>query len=165
MENSIDMTITIELLWDIVSQKEPDKNDNAAAGGIYQIYGTHPIYGRNALLYIGRSILELDRRLNAHKKNWIIYEYDHVTIYYGKLAPTSEFKIDDIKMAIDRAEALLVYFCAPAYNSNLIADIDKKHLKEENITVRNYGQIGSLPTEVSTAWYKSKVWNDNFFVK
>lgn len=161
------MALTIELLWGIVSkdpsEKEVAKND----GGIYQIYGTHPIYGRDVLLYIGLSTKDLDQRLEVHHRNWIKYEYDPVKVYYGTVVESSGNNDYTKKEIIARAEALLIYYCAPAYNSNLISAIEKKYLKEEeeNIVVRNYGRIGSLPTEVSTAWYKSAVWKNPFFVK
>ncbi len=160
----MNMAKTIELLWELITQDPKEKEVAKKDGGIYQIYGTHPIYGRDVLLYIGKSTSDLDGRLEVHNSTWINYEYDPVKVYYGKIATFTEFEGYSKLDIISRAEALLIYYCAPAYNSNLITAINEQYLKED-IVVRNYGRIGSLPTEISTAWYKSKVWKDRLFVK
>ena len=156
------MAKTIELLWEILEMKDWDNNDREKIGGIYQIYGTHPIYGRNVLLYIGKTNGFIGDRIKQHLSAWIKYEYDEVTIHYGSLSPTSKFEGYSKMDAFAAAEALLVYYCAPAYNSNLILRIDEKYLEGE-IVVRNYKKLGSLPTEVSTGWYKSEVWREENF--
>jgi hypothetical protein len=155
---------TIELLWHIATPNREEKYESLEGKGIYQIYGTHPIYGRNVLLYIGMTVTDINIRLKKHKYNWLKHEYDPVTIYIGKLAPTSEFASEVDSSDIRKAEALLIYYCAPAYNSSSLSEI-KENLITDGIVVRNYGKIGSLPTEVSTMWYDSKVWDDEYFNK
>jgi hypothetical protein len=125
--------------------------------GVYQIYGTHPIYGRNVLLYIGKTNDDFVNRISSHNDVWIKYEYDEVTIYTGTVVDENDEKIDEEKekTLIDRAEQLLLYYCAPAYNSNGIQKLEIS----EDIRLLNFGKIGSLPTEMSTLWYNSKVWN------
>jgi hypothetical protein len=65
--------------------------------------------------------------------------------------------VDDQKLKekyIRIAEKLLIYYCVPSYNTNEKTDI----ANIENSIVLNFGRIGSLPTEVSTIWYKSDSW-------
>ena len=156
------MAKTIELLWEIVPSNKEEKYVDLTGKGIYQIYGTHPIYGRNVLLYIGMTITDLNMRLKQHKNSWIKYEYDPVAIYVGKIAANSQFPTLDESDDIEKAESLFIYYCAPAYNSNSLSGI-KSDLRGEGIVVRNYGKIGSLPIELSTAWYDSKVWDSKEF--
>jgi len=135
------------------------KNNNSIGNnkGVYQIYGTHPIYGRNVLLYIGKTNDTFISRISAHDDLWIKYEYDEVTIYTGTVVDEYGDGIEreeDEKILIDSAELLLLYYCAPAYNSNSLQKLGV----DEDIRLLNYGKIGSLPTEVSTLWEKSKVW-------
>lgn len=141
----------INVIWsgpypiDIVKQK--------TSIGLYQIYGTHPIYGRNVLLYIGKTERSYAERFISHETDWIRYEYDDVSVYLG------EVKADgDIKKSILDAEKLLIYYCAPAYNSNELTDYRKNGT--EDIILMNFGRIASLPTEVSSLWYDSDIWTD-----
>ena len=101
-------------------------------------------------------------RLKQHKNSWIKYEYDPVAIYVGKIAANSQFPTLDESDDIEKAESLFIYYCAPAYNSNSLSGI-QSDLRGEGIVVRNYGKIGSLPIELSTAWYDSKVWDSKKF--
>lgn len=152
-------TGTIELLWKPEKEFLKDNKGSNSLSGLYQIYGTHPIYGRNVLLYIGMSTSSLVERVKKHRSDWIKFEYDEVSVYFGTLFKASGPHENDW---IQLAEALLIYYCAPAYNSNLLTDIPKQY-QLKNLTVRNYGQIGSLPTEVSTLWYRSDIWESSKF--
>lgn len=156
MTNKIEINL-IEIVWSGPHQikleefKSFESND-----GLYQIYGTHPIYGRNVLLYIGITLNKVDERIWNHFNNWIKYEFDDVIVYKGEVK--SKEIIDDEKLKgkyIGIAEKLLIYYCAPSYNTNEKTDI----AKVESSIVMNFGKIGSLPTEVSTLWYHSKAWD------
>jgi hypothetical protein len=149
----------IHLLWSGPHKVDSFKTNSTIDNnkGVYQIYGTHPIYGRNVLLYIGKTNDNFINRISAHDDVWIKYEYDEVTIYTGTVVDEYGEGVEseeDEKTLIDRAEQLLLYYCAPAYNSN---GIQKLKITEDR-RLLNYGKIGSLPTEVSTLWEKSKVW-------
>lgn len=143
----------IEIIW-----KGPynltEARKNYQDSGLYQIYGTHPVYGRDSLLYLGKTKNSFGERINSHLEEWIKYEYDDVKIYHGII----ETKIDsDLDITTTIAEKLLIYYCAPGYNSNEIADL--KINRQENIVLLNYGKIGSLPPEVSNLWYNSSIWD------
>lgn len=146
----------INLLWtgpetiNTTNFKEAFKDKS----GIYQIYGTHPIYGRNVLLYIGKTNDSFKKRLEKHNLDWIIYEYDEVQFYTGVIVDKDGEPNYDSEL-VDIAERLLIYFSAPAYNSQGLIEVKKG----EEVILLNFGKIGSIPCEVSTLWYNSKVWD------
>jgi len=51
---------------------------------LYQIYGTHPIYGRSVLLYIGSTKRE-NQRIKEHYESWMKYEFDSMQVFKGKV--------------------------------------------------------------------------------
>lgn len=82
--------------------------------GIYQIYGTHPIFGSDSLLYIGKAQENsFAGRIPAHRE-WVEWESTPVDIYVGRLGGTEKM-LDETKWAkwnemIERAEKLLIFF-------------------------------------------------------
>lgn len=146
----------IEIVWSGPHHIKLEEFENfESKDGLYQIYGTHPIYGRNVLLYIGITLNKVNERIRNHFNSWIKYEFDDVLVYKGEVV--SKEIVDDQKLKekyIRIAEKLLIYYCVPSYNTNEKTDI----ANIENSIVLNFGRIGSLPTEVSTIWYKSDSW-------
>jgi hypothetical protein len=152
----------IELEWtgpftleDIL--KEPKKNLNEK--GIYAIYGAHVVNGHNSLLYIGQTIDQnFALRFSSHQP-WINDENSDMIIYLGIIGGNdseTEFE-NDLKNEIDLAERLLIYYCAPAYNSQNIRDIGIDE-KDSDVLLLNFGKKGMLPYELSSLWYWSKYW-------
>lgn len=47
----------INIAWKkiVYDEKEIKKYSNSTDAGLYQIYGSHPAYGTDALLYIGKA--------------------------------------------------------------------------------------------------------------
>ncbi|BAF73242.1 hypothetical protein [Sulfurovum sp. NBC37-1] len=127
--------------------------------GIYQVYGYHPIYGNDVLLYIGQSAQQtFSKRLsqegwefNADSKNIKFY----VGRLFAKKQPSSEKEWDKM---IDIAERMLIYAHEPARNSSNILSITRNRakLKEfENIRIFNYDNYRSLIPEISgELWVK-----------
>ncbi len=152
---------TIEILW-----KGPYSPGQVVAGkdieyknGLYQIYGTHTIYGRGVLLYIGQTNGSFSKRIKSHYDQWIKYEFDEVEIYLGKIWKSTDVG-NESENSLLEAEKLLIYFCAPAYNSNDIVDYKKPPKDSESVTIMNFGKISSLPTVVSSKWYHADIWED-----
>ena len=116
MENNSKL---INVLWTGPFSLDEILKENVINGkGLYQIYGTHLIYGRNVLLYIGQTEVSFLERFQKHKSEWIKFEFDNVQIYSGEI-----IKSNDLNEDLKNAEKLLLYFCAPAYNSNSIFDL------------------------------------------
>jgi hypothetical protein len=54
---------------------------------LYALHGAHHLYGRDVLLYIGRSDAGIGYRLQDHEK-WVADEYDLMTV---RLASIGQF--------------------------------------------------------------------------
>ena len=118
--------------------------------GLYQIYGRHPIYGPDVLLYIGEtkesevSGRSFRHRLLEHvgKRFWY-----HVNLSVALGSPS----VSPLSIEIQIAESILIAAHTPALN--------RKHLdtaKEESVgyLVRNWGFIGSLMHECSGEYWR-----------
>ena len=117
--------------------------------GLYQIYGHHPIYGSNVLLYIGITTDQsFSKRLQGRVWKDDNFDVNNIEIYLGKLVDGTK-KIQSVieKEMIKNAEALLIYTHAPAKNSSNILSVDVSKIK--NIRIQNYGNFRSLMPEIS----------------
>ena len=130
--------------------------------GLYQIYGTHNIFGPNSLLYLGKAEEQsFADRIPAHIE-WIEWEPSSNEIYFGRLCstePMTEARDTEWCTDIDVAERLLIYFSSPPYNSKNIhsyGDIT-------NVIVINYKKRNRLPIEVST-FYEDTVKNPQWHI-
>ena len=123
--------------------------------GIYQIYGTHPVYGSDVLLYIGKADYQtLGKRIS--QENWLYTnDSNNHKIYIGRLhgiQPTNE---ELWSTYIDLAERLLIYSHKPAYNARSIASFPEKEL--QLIHILNWGDHRSLLPEVSGLRWTGKL--------
>lgn len=124
---------------------------------LYQIYGHHPLYGRNVLLYIGKTDREMPARLKEHK--WADEEYDRVTFYIGSLDTFESWEDwyqhedEDYEKAeqplVLGAEQLLIYAHQPAYNTK------NKETANAALGMRifNTGRIAQLFPELSYRYF------------
>ena len=134
-------------------------NDECKDFGIYQVYGFHPIYGNDVLLYIGQAARQTFAKRLSQEAWEYNADYKNIKFYVGRLfaknQPPSE-KIWD-KM-IDIAEKMLIFAHEPARNSSNILTIsrDKAKLEEfKNIRIFNYDNYRSLMPEISgELWIK-----------
>jgi hypothetical protein len=117
--------------------------------GLYQIYGTHNIFGPNSLLYLGKAEDQtFSIRIPAHKE-WIEWESAPAEIYLGRLGgiePMTKDRYAEWSSEIYMAERLLIYFSSPPYNSHNI----QSYGDVSNVIVINYKKRNRLPIEVST---------------
>lgn len=117
--------------------------------GIYQVYGSHPVYGDNTLLYIGKTKEQTySERIKGH------YDFDASQVSkFSKLYLSHFCKADDLfeenwKEAIDIVEKTLIKAHSPALNSqDVMGFLDKN---TPNILIYNWGERGMLLPEVST---------------
>ena len=125
---------------------------------LYQIYGSHHLYGRDVLLYIGSTLRTPFERLREHEE-WIEDEYDKMTVRFGSISdftgPTWEEQEKrkpypkTKEYVVEAVEALLIYSNQPAYNSRNKADAKKG----KGIRIFNTGRIGHLLPEVSYKYF------------
>ncbi len=130
----------------------PDRDEftnSATAWGVYQIYGSHPVYGPKVLLYIGKAWEQnFGTRLNQHGLADWTSDRGNLEIYLGRMLVSGDEKLSDSEWAlqISAAEKLLIYAHSPALNSmnvhQLPTDVAQYH-------VLNYGCYAQLMEEVS----------------
>ena len=120
--------------------------------GLYQIYGHHPVYGSNVLLYIGQTVgRTFGERIQEHNFGGGSQEdRAHVEIYVGRLkGATTTPSSDDWRNEINWAEKLLIHVHAPAYNPQHMMEVDEADPRVCCARVFNWGCIRALRPEVS----------------
>lgn len=157
--------VSNEKLYDVYWEGPWKISDAKPASGhvLYQLVGTHCLYGPNQLLYIGQTQREnFGARLAEHIRVWAAKESDEVQVCLGSVgefsdwatwnASTSE-RYDTVPRpdAITAIESLLIYAHQPAYNSREKVRI--RPLSTEHLRVFNTGVFRRLLPEVSTRRY------------
>ena len=128
---------------------------------LYAIFGVHPVYGHNSLLYIGRTKV-IKNRLTCHDEDWINEEYDVVKVRVASMGEIDTWKGWDKTERYTKAkvkdviavESLLIYANQPAYNQkNKYSTNGSK-----NIRIFNTGMVGTLLKEVSYIYHIDDNW-------
>jgi hypothetical protein len=114
--------------------------------GLYQIYGSHPIYGLNSLLYIGRTVaadMTFSRRVIA--KKWSYWKDKF--IYLGRFSNTESMDEVDWTNQIKFAEALFINYLTPAWNISGVNNNNDLNIFDQfrECRVINYGNRMALP--------------------
>lgn len=130
---------------------------------LYQIYGDHPCYGHDILLYIGRTEQGIKERFEKHW-NRFSNQCDEVKIFLGSFNEfrnwktwkrISHYQPATIKdPSLDAIESLLIYSHQPAYNSR---ELCSTKFKDLNIRIFNTGRRKSLLPEMSTEFYRDNI--------
>ena len=114
----------------IKKKNDGGKKPNYAGNdyGLYQIYGTHILCGKDTLLYIGKAIDQtFSQRFRQHKKDWI--GTCKVKIHLGRTVDRDIYSKADKwkvwKRDIGMAEEIMLYKYTPNYNSSCIGDYPK----------------------------------------
>ncbi|OEE32800.1 hypothetical protein ACODG7_15585 [Vibrio anguillarum] len=130
---------------------------------LYQVYGHHPVYGSDSLLYIGKTeqIKGVMGRVPEHK--WIDSQCDDCKIYYASCGEFKDWqtwesseeypKYDSSKTGIGlkHIESLLIYAHHPSGNSQSIQSLGtniNKHFR-----IFNTGKRKALERELSTQYF------------
>ena len=115
--------------------------------GIYQIYGGHPVYGSDVLLYIGKA----DRQTfgtRISQEDWCFNrDAGNVQIYVGRLKGTRTPSDEVWSEEIGIAEKLLIFTHKPACNSSNMNSVEHNELDKFHIL--NWGKYRDLMSEVS----------------
>lgn len=150
------MSRHIHLDWDgPYTYEDALKLTDPTDKGLYQIYGAHPVYGAEVLLYIGKTTRLFGHRLS--EEGWRSTNPDaaNLKIYVGRLSgtngtPSAESWLEEITIA----ETFLIYAHWPAGNSSgLNVNMGKDF---HDIHILNWGQHRSLLPEVSGARYSDR---------
>ena len=104
-------------------------NDPRRDRGLYQVYGSHPLYGPSVLLYIGKAAEQtFQKRIRQESWEWGP-DGQNLELYVGRIAvDPSGPPLDDEEWSIqvDAAEKLLIYAHGPASNTSNKNSIPKE---------------------------------------
>jgi hypothetical protein len=131
------------------------QNDNQDFG-VYQIYGAHPVYGSDVLIYIGKAEMQtFGKRLSQESWNFHNQDSSKLMVYVGRLAGYSSCPNDEEwSKQITLVERLLIYSHWPAGNSSGLNVSFGEDLYP--IHILNWGQYRDLLPEVSGSRYSSQ---------
>ena len=142
---------------DIVKNKiDAKKYDNTAdQKGLYQIYGFHPLYGSDVLLYIGRT--KDQHGFKSRLKNrWQInnnLDSENVKIFLGCIMDDAKALSEEEEVdSIEKAEVLLINAMMPALNSSNIQSVGEKYADEKYI-VKNFGNFKNIYPILDSNYY------------
>ena len=96
----------------------PDLPDDTPKAGLYQIYGQHPVYGENVLLYIGLSTnwrLRLRQHLDGPYYWKVNLAMSVGTVYTDRDHEPSSKTVEDYK-TLHQLESILIATHQPALN-------------------------------------------------
>jgi hypothetical protein len=123
--------------------------DESCDYGVYQIYGMHPVYGEEVLLYLGQTDNRtFSAKLAQEKEYWDAEaDFHPLSIYVGRLAgqmtPGGEVWGEEV----DQAARLLIYAHVPVFNARDLGAPPDEDLKEVHLV--NWGTYLDLAPEVS----------------
>ena len=147
---------TIDVYWEGPYAWGDHNKHTKESHVLYALYGTHPLYGRDVLLYIGKTERDVGVRLSEHGY-WTEYECDRINIRVASIGEIESWKDWEEGERYERApdsdvegvEALLIYAHQPAYNTRNKESLEKAR----NIRIFNTGHFGSLLPELSHRYY------------
>lgn len=126
---------------------------------LYKVYGSHPMYGSDILLYIGMTEKGINNRLNQHNY-WMDEEnFNKSKIYVASIGDFKDWSETNThknivfkrpaRSVIEKIEALLIYAHQPSHNIK-----NRRSAKSsQDIRIFNTEKYGSLMPEVSSLFY------------
>ena len=153
----------IHLNWEkhIWNDEIFDKFNSRKDIGIYQIYGYHPVYGEDTLLYIGQTQKQTySVRLKQHnKEDTSRPEYKRIHLSYFQA--TKDINFTKWKnYYIDKVERLLINAHFPALNKNFVKGVLKPKEHKDGMIILNWYDYGKLLPEVSSLRYSYDSWSE-----
>jgi hypothetical protein len=150
-----------KIIWEDFKYEDFKKKDDK---GIYQLYGTHQVYGLNSLLYIGKTDKQtFGERIEQHLDD-SDFIYNHFPEYsffcLGRLQKTEDVSLKKYSEIIGSIEKLLINAHCPAFNSKDVKGLYKndKKGKVNDFIIINWENYGQLLPEVSTLKFSDKYW-------
>ena len=113
--------------------------------GIYQVYGNHPVYGDDTLLYIGKAEQEtFAKRMKGHSD---LDAYQSTRIHFGYFCEYDDISGESWEDAIGEVESILIRSHMPALNGKEVKGLLEN--SAANILIFNWNEKGNLFPEVS----------------
>jgi hypothetical protein len=129
--------------------------------GTYQIYGCHPVYGSDVLLYIGKAERQtFGNRIS--QETWWEHQADfgRLSLYVGRFAGYSIPTDEEWGRQIHLAERLLIAAHLPACNAQ--KNIQRDDPEMIHLHLFNWGTYRSLIPEVSGFRWASHFEGDGY---
>ncbi|MFN4315762.1 MAG: hypothetical protein ACK4E0_15810 [Chitinophagaceae bacterium] len=158
----------VNIFWEKLDfdQDQIRKLNSKTDYGVYQIYGRHNAYGKDALLYIGQSCGQtFAQRLH---QRWEFTESCAIpyTLRIGKIVKSNNAEDpqdwpykDRWNEMISNCERLLLHTHAPAFNKQCNSGLYDISNEINNIHIFNWGDFGDLLPEISVYRYSFKYWS------
>jgi len=130
--------------------------------GIYQIYGEHPAYGKDALLYIGQAGRFSDRL--SKRFEFMESCANPLTIRIGRFVNSEQkdnenLDIKDKNLLLNVAEQILIKTHAPAFNQVHNKGLfNSEGIDGKHYIILNWHNYGVLLPEVSTLRFSYRFW-------
>lgn len=139
----------INIIWEgPLTLKEAYGKKKKSDKGVYQVYGDHPVYGLDVLLYIGETAGTFGERLENHEQKFSNWE-QKIEIYLGYIDRRIK-NGNALRSLIRKAEKLLIHACWPALNCQGVGGPAQHDLDElRDLLILNWGRFRSLPGSVS----------------
>jgi hypothetical protein len=139
----------IEVAWSgPFSSAQVRAMGTATDRGLLAIYGSHPVFGADALLYIDEARDAPFAHRLARVEPWLKHLPSEPTIYVGRLGGTDAASWDGWLEDILRAYRLAVFFHSPPWNT---VGVNHHGLTSATVLL-NVGRRHRLALEVSTLW-------------
>lgn len=134
--------------------------------GIYQIYGTHPIYGSKVLLYVGQA-KDFSKRIHDDRSFSYNADSGNIDVYLGSLFNMNIETKEEYMKYVSIAEALMIYSTQPAHNIEFVSsEFHKNRIYMENkelflnTRVMNYNRYRDMLPEISgRRWFSEDMDN------
>jgi hypothetical protein len=113
------------------------------SSGIYQIYGTSPLYGMETLLYIGQTV-NLWQRIKDHmtSEKSFIGRQPNKTCRFATLCPE----------LLNIAEDILIAMHKPCFNSSSLIQV-RQEVRDKPFYIQNHGERGMLNIETTNYYF------------
>lgn len=122
--------------------EDVEKIEMNTADVLYQLYGDSHIYGRNVLLYIGKSI-DAKKRLKQHLKG-VFGHANNLQISIGTIEYNGKLEVP---------ESILIANHKPSFNKEYIHDISEDAKDAGKIIIINNGNNHMLKTCCTNYWW------------
>jgi hypothetical protein len=119
------------------------------SSGVYQIYGSSPLYGIDTLLYIGQA-KNLKIRICQHlgDNQNVIGRQANLSCRYAEVA----------EHLLDVVEQTLIVMYKPSFNSNGLKKV-KQIVREKGYYIQNHGEKGLLNYETTNYYFMDNLTN------
>src|SRR3989338_9084325 len=139
----------IHIFWEgpITLKELAEKDDKNRDYGVYQIYGHHPLYGSDVILYIG-CVKNRTFAQRIPEEKWDDRpDPNNTQIYIGRFAGRNRITQEVWDKQIEHAEKLLIYAHKPAFNTQNTKSLSESDLLE--CRIYNWESHRDLFPEVS----------------